>query len=69
MEVRTNFETFKSGDKVRVNKEFPYIDHELFSEECYIIMRMISDAGVVTIEGFPYNITFPDEAFQLIEDN
>jgi len=66
MEVKTNFETFKAGDVVRVKRSFPYINHNLLYQEKYVILKMISVAGVVTLKGLPYNQTFPDEAFELI---
>lgn len=65
MEVRTDFETFKAGDVVRVKKDHPYINHNLLYREKYVIMKMISVAGVVTLKGMPYNKTFPDDAFEL----
>lgn len=67
MEVRTNFDTFNSGDIVEVDRSFPYVDHSILPEHCYIIDKMIADAGVVTLRGFPYNKTFPDRAFILKE--
>ena len=69
MEVRKNFETFKSGDMVRVKKDFPYIDHTLFTDEIYTIDKMLSDAGIVTIVGKPWNKTFPDDAFEMVIDD
>lgn len=66
MEVRTNFATFKAGDVVKVKRDYPYINHNLFYRKTYVIMKMIEAAGVVTIKGFPYNQTFPDEAFELV---
>lgn len=67
MEVRTNFATFKAGDVVRVKRNFPYVNHSLLYKETYVIMKMIEAAGVVTLRGLPYNKTFPDEAFELVE--
>lgn len=66
MEVRKDFNTFKEGDVVRVKKDFPYINHLTFTEETYIIDKMIPDAGVVTIKGMKWNWTYPDEAFELV---
>jgi hypothetical protein len=66
MEVRKEFETFKSGDVVRVKPNFPYIDHLTFTEETYIIDKMIADAGVVTLKNLQWNRTYPDEAFELV---
>ena len=66
MEIRKNFETFKSGDIVRVKPGFPYVNRVLLDGEIYTIDKMIVDAGVVTLKGLPYNQTFPDGAFELI---
>ena len=67
--MKTNFETFKSGDVVRVKPDFPYIDHDLFHCDRYIIDKMIPVAGVVTLKEFPYNKTFPDDAFEMVIDD
>ena len=67
MEIRTDFETFKDGDVVRVKRDFPYVNHHLLYKEKYVILKMISVAGVVTLKGLPYNKTFPDEAFELYD--
>jgi hypothetical protein len=64
--VKTNFETFKSGDIVRVKRNFPYVNKVLLDGEIYTIDKMITDAGVVTLKGLPHNKTFPDEAFELV---
>ena len=64
--MRTNFETFKAGDVVRVKRDHHYINHLLLYKEKYVILKMISAAGVVTLKGFPGNKTFPDEAFELV---
>ena len=66
MEIRTDFETFKSGDIVRVRPGFPYVNRVLLDGEIYTIEKMIADAGVVTLKGLPYNKTFPDEAFEMV---
>ena len=68
MEIRKNFETFKPGDIVRVRPGFPYVNRVLLDGEIYTIEKMIADAGVVTLKGQPYNKTFPDEAFELLQD-
>jgi|688.fasta_scaffold00983_36 hypothetical protein len=68
MEIRKNFETFKSGDVVRLKPGFPYVSRDLLTDEIYIIEKMIADAGVVTLKGMPYNKTFPDDAFELIHN-
>lgn len=68
MEIRKNFETFKAGDVVRVKRDHPYINQNLLYREKYVIMKMISVAGVVTLKGLPYNKTFPDDAFELIDN-
>lgn len=65
--MKTDFETFKPGDVVKVKKDFPYVNHHLLYKEKYVILKMISVAGVVTLKGFPYNQTFPDEAFELYD--
>ena len=65
--MKTNFETFKSGDVVKVNRDFPYVNHHLLYKDRYVILKMIAAAGVVTLKGFPYNQTFPDEAFEKVE--
>jgi hypothetical protein len=64
--VRKDFNTFKSGDVVRIKQNFPYINRELLYGEIYTIDKMLGDAGVVTLVGQPSNKTFPDEAFELI---
>lgn len=66
MEIRKNFETFKSGDIVKVKRDFPYVNQVLLDGELYTIEKMIADAGVVTLKGLPYNKTFPDDAFELV---
>mgnify|MGYP003349807460 CR=1 FL=1 len=66
MEVKKNFETFKSGDIVKVKPDFPYVDHLTLTEETYIIDKMIPDAGVVTLVDMEWNRTYPDEAFELV---
>ena len=68
MEIRKNFETFKPGDIVRVKPGFPYVSRDLLTDEIYTIEKMISDAGVVTLVGQQWNKTFPDEAFELLQD-
>lgn len=68
MEIRKNFATFKSGDVVKVKRDFPYINQELLPDEIYIIDKMLDVAGVVTLKGLPHNKTFPDDAFELIYD-
>lgn len=67
MEVRKDFETFKAGDVVRVKRDHPYINQDLLYLDKYVIMKMISAAGVVTLKGLPYNKTFPDDAFELYD--
>lgn len=67
MEIRKNFETFKAGDVVRVKIDYPYVNHDLLYKEKYVILKMISVAGVVTLKGLPYNKTFPDDAFELYD--
>lgn len=68
MEVKTDFETFKAGDVVKVKRDHPYINQDLLYQEKYVILKMIDAAGVVTLKGLPYNKTFPDDAFELIEN-
>ena len=66
MEVRKNFETFKSGDIVKVKRDFPYVNQDLLNDELYTIDKMIADAGIVTLKGLPYNKTFPEDAFEIV---
>ena len=67
--MRTNFETFKKGDRVCVIHDHPYLNKkELTPDVIYVIDKMISDAGVVTLEGKPYNKTYPDSMFVLSKD-
>ena len=68
MEIRKNFQTFKPGDIVRLKPGFPYVSRDLLTDEIYTIEKMISDAGVVTLVGQQWNKTFPDEAFELLQD-
>ena len=68
MEIRKNFETFQSGDVVRLKPEFPYVNRTLLDKDIYTIDKMLSVAGVVTLKGQQWNKTFPDEAFELIDD-
>ena len=67
MEIRKDFEPFKDGDVVRVKRDYPYVNHDLLYKEKYVILKMISAAGVVTLKGLPYNKTFPDDAFDLYD--
>lgn len=67
MEIRKDFETFKAGDVVTVKRDHPYINHHLLYKDKYVILKMISAAGVVTLKGLPYNKTFPDDAFELYD--
>jgi hypothetical protein len=67
--VKTDFETFKSGDIVRVKRDFPYVNRVLLDGEIYTIDKMLATAGVVTLKGQPSNKTFPDEAFELVRRN
>ena len=64
--MKTDFETFKPGDIVRVKPGFPYVNRVLLDGEIYTIDKMLADAGVVTLKGFPSNKTFPDQAFELV---
>ncbi len=64
--MKTDFKTFKSGDVVRVRKDFPYINRDLLFDETYVIDKMLDTAGVVTLVGQQSNITFPDDAFELV---
>jgi hypothetical protein len=65
--MKTNFETFKSGDVVRVKRDFPFVDHALLKNEIYIVEKMMPDAGIVTLRGLPFNRTFPEGAFEMVE--
>ena len=69
MEIRKDFETFKPGDIVRVKPGFPYVNRVLLDGEIYIIDKMLSDAGVVTLVGQQWNKTFPDDAFEIVRTN
>jgi hypothetical protein len=66
MEVRENFSPFKSGDVVRVKKDFLYVNRDLLFGETYIIDKMLSVAGVVTLIGQEPGKTFPEGAFELL---
>ena len=67
--MRKDFETFKRGDVVRVKTDFPYVNKNLLYKEKYVINKMIAAAGVVTLQGLPYNQTFPDGAFELVSND
>lgn len=67
--MKTNFETFKSGDIVTVKRDFPYVNQVLLDGEIYTVDKMLSAAGVVTLKGLPSNKTFPEEAFELVRRN
>lgn len=67
MEVRKDFETFKSGDVVRLKPDFPYVNRTLLDNSIYTIDKMLIAAGVVTLKGQQWNKTFPDEAFELYD--
>lgn len=64
--MRTNFSPFKSGDVVRLNPEFPYVNRELLVDEIYTIDQMFPDAGIVSLIGQDKHKTFPEGAFELI---
>lgn len=64
--MKTNFSPFKSGDVVRIKSDFPYINRELLIDEIYTIEQMFSDAGIVSLVGFPKGKTFPEDAFELL---
>lgn len=66
--MRTDFKTFKSGDKVRLKPDFPYVNRTLLDNDIYTIEKMLEVAGVVTLKGLPYNKTFPDGAFEIIHN-
>jgi hypothetical protein len=67
LEVKKDFETFKSGDVVRLKPDYPYVNRTLLDNDIYIIDKMLSGAGVVTLKGQQWNRTFPDEAFELYD--
>lgn len=67
--MRKNFATFTSGDQVRLKSDFPYVDRTLLDGDIYTIEKMIADAGIVTLKGYPSNKTFPDDAFELVIDD
>lgn len=58
--------TLKSGDVVKIDPHFPFIDRTLFDSEVCVIDKMIDSAGIVTIRGHPKNKTFSVNAFDLI---
>ncbi len=64
--MRKNFSPFKSGDVVRVKKDFLYINRDLLFDETYVIDKMLSVAGVVTLIGQEPDKTFPEGAFELL---
>ncbi len=64
--MKVDFNTFKSGDVVRLKPGFPYVNRELLIDEIYIIDKMIADAGIVTLIGQQPNKTFPEDAFELV---
>jgi hypothetical protein len=66
MEMRTNFSPFKSGDIVRIKKDFPYINRELLVDEIYTIDKMFPHAGIVSLIGQEWNKTFPEGAFEIV---
>jgi hypothetical protein len=67
--IRTDFATFKKGDRVTVIADHPYLNTlELTPGEIYIVDKMLDAAGVVTLEGKPYNKTFPDQIFRKIDE-
>ena len=66
--TRKDFETFKSGDRVYVIPDHPYLNTlELTPGVIYTVEKMLADAGVVTLKGKPYNKTFPDSVFKKID--
>lgn len=67
--MKKNFNTFKSGDIVRVKPGFPYVNRVLLDGEIYTIDKMLADAGVVTLVGQQWNKTFPDDAFEIVRNN
>lgn len=64
--MRNNFSPFKSGDVVRIKRNFPYVNRELLSDEIYTIDQMFPDAGIVSLIGQDKHKTFPEGAFELI---
>jgi len=67
--VRTDFATFKAGDRVRVIPDHPFLDTlELTPGVIYVVDKMLAVAGVVTLEGKPYNRTFPDDLFVRVDE-
>ena len=68
--VRKDFATFKKGDRVIVIPDHPYLNTlELTPGDIYTVDKMLDVAGVVTLEGKPYNKTFPDSLFKKIDDS
>jgi hypothetical protein len=68
MEVKKNLSPFKSGDVVRIKRDFPYINQELLVDEIYTIDQMFSDAGIVSLVGQDKNKTFPEGAFEFLHN-
>lgn len=67
--MKTNFKTFSPGDKVLANTDHPYYNNEwLDGNTLYTVDKMLDAAGVVTLKGFPYNKTFPDDLFILVAE-
>jgi hypothetical protein len=64
--MKTNFSPFKSGDIVKVKRDFPYINHQLLVDEIYTIDQMFPDAGIVSLIGQEKNKTFPEGAFEIL---
>ena len=66
--MRKDFKTFSPGDKVLANSAHPYYNKLWLDEgRVYTVAKMLEIAGVVTLVGYPYNKTFPDEIFILVE--
>lgn len=67
--MRKDFRTFSAGDKVLANSAHSYYNNLWLNEgQVYTVAKMLDAAGVVTLEGFPYNKTFADELFILVEN-
>lgn len=67
--MRTNFSPFKSGDVVRIKRDFPYINQELLVDEIYTVDQMFPDAGIVSLIGQDKNKMFPEDAFILVSND
>lgn len=64
--MRQILKKLKTGDIVKIDPNFPFIDRSMFESDVCIIDKMLDDAGVVTVCGQQWNKTFSVDAFDLI---